>query len=140
REVGKEAQARPPDWLTAGFALLLGLGVVAAAASHPWLYAKFQLRLARRLHPQVLELVQPSLLYTGLILAALGFLGRRLAAQVRGRTATIATFALTAAIVPSLLLRCYVPLRLLAEADSSRRLAQTILASPERDSPIFGYY
>jgi 4-amino-4-deoxy-L-arabinose transferase-like glycosyltransferase len=140
REVGKEAQARPPDWLTAGFALLLGLGVVAAAASHPWLYAKFQVWLARRLHPQVLELVQPSLLYTGMILAALGFLGRRLAAQMRGRTATIATFALTAAIVPSLLLRCYVPLRLLAEADSSRRLARTILASPERDSPIFGYY
>ena len=29
---------------------------------------------------------------------------------------------------------------MIAEADSSRRLAATILASPERDSPIFGYY
>jgi len=140
QDVGKEAQARPPDWLTAGFALLLGLGVVAAAASHPWLFASLQVRLARKLHPGVLELVQPVLLYTGLILAALGFLGRRLAAQTRGRTVAIATFALAAAVVPALLLRCYAPLRLLAEADSSRRLAQTILASPERDAPIFGYY
>ena len=86
QDVGKEAQARPPDWLTAGFALLLGLGVLVAAASHSWLYAHYQVRLAKKLHPNVMELIQPSLLYTGMILAALGFLGRRLAAQVRGRT------------------------------------------------------
>jgi hypothetical protein len=29
---------------------------------------------------------------------------------------------------------------MISEANSSRRLAATILASPERDSPIFGYY
>ena len=40
QDVGKEAQARPPDWLTAGFALLLGLGVVVAAASQSWLYRR----------------------------------------------------------------------------------------------------
>lgn len=140
QDVGKEAQARPPDWLTAGFALLLGLGVVAAAASHSWFFATLQVRLAKKLHSNVLELIQPSLLYTGLILAALGFLGRRLAAQTRGRTVAIATFAVAAAIVPTLVLRWYAPLKLLAETDSSRRLAETILASPERDSPIFGYY
>ena len=116
------------------------MGVVVAAASHSWLYAALQVRLAKKLHPNVLELIQPSLLYTGLILAALGFLGRRLAAQMRGRTMAIATFALAAAIVPTLVLRWYTPLKLLAETDSSRRLAATILASPERDSPIFGYY
>jgi 4-amino-4-deoxy-L-arabinose transferase-like glycosyltransferase len=140
RDVGKEVQARPPDWLTAGFALLLGLGVVVAAVSHSWLYAALHVRLAKKLHPNVLGLIQPSLLYTGLILAALGFLGRRLAVQMRGRTVAIATFALAAAIVPTLVLRWYTPLRLLAETASSRRLAETILASPERDSPIFGYY
>ena len=140
QDVGKEPQARAPDWLTAGFALLLGLGVVVAAASHSWLYATLQVRLAKKFHPNVLGLIQPSLLYTGLILAALGFLGRRLAAQTRGRTAAITTFALAAAIVPTLVLRWYAPWKLLAETDSSRRLAATILASPQRDAPIFGYY
>jgi 4-amino-4-deoxy-L-arabinose transferase-like glycosyltransferase len=140
QDVGNQAQVRPPDWLTAGFALLLGLGILVAAASHSWLFATLQVRLARRLHPNVLELIQPSLLYTGLLLAALGFLGRRLAAHLRGRTAAIATFALAALITPALVLRWYAPLELLAESDSSRRLAATILASPERDAPIFGYY
>jgi 4-amino-4-deoxy-L-arabinose transferase-like glycosyltransferase len=139
-DVGKDAQARPPDWLTAGFALLLGLGVLVAAASHSWLYAHYQVRLAKKLYPNVLELIQPSLLYTGMILAALGFLGRRLAAQVRGRTLAVVTFALAAVIVPTLVLRWYTPLTLLAETDSSRRMAATILASPERDAPIFGFY
>ena len=140
QEVGKGAQARAPDWLTAGFALLLGLGVLLAAASHSWLYAMFQVRLARKLHPNVLALIQPSLLYTGLLLAALGFLGRRLAAHARGQTAALATFALAALITPSIVLRWYAPLELFAESDSSRRLAAAILNSPERDAPIFGYY
>ena len=52
----------------------------------------------------------------------------------------VATFALAAAIVPTLVLRWYAPLRLLAETHSSRRLAATILSSPERDAPILGYY
>jgi hypothetical protein len=38
------------------------------------------------------------------------------------------------------MLRWYAPWRLLAETDSSRRLAGTILSSPVRDSRIFGYY
>jgi 4-amino-4-deoxy-L-arabinose transferase-like glycosyltransferase len=140
QEVGKDIQGRPPDWLTAGFALLLGLGVLVAAASHSWLYSLLQVKLARKIHPNVVELIQPSLLYTGLLLAAMGFLGRRLAAETRGRTMAIVTFALAFSVLPMLVLRWYAPLRLLAEASSSRRLAATILASPERDAPIFGYY
>jgi hypothetical protein len=126
--------------MTAGFALLLALGVLLAAASHSWLFASLHARLARKLSPNVVELVQPSLLYTGLILAMLGFLGRRLAARTPGRTAAIATFALALAVLPMLVLRWYAPLRLLAETSSSRRLARTLSASPERDAPIFGYY
>jgi len=140
QDVGKETAPRPPDWLTAGFALLLGLGVILAATSHSWLFAKVHVRLVKRLPTSALELIQPSLLYTGLILAALGFLGRRLAAQARGRTLAITTFTLTALIVPTLVLRWYVPLKLLSETRSSRRLAETILASPQQNSPIFGYY
>ena len=140
RDVGKEAHVRPPDWLTAGFALLLGLGVIVAAASHSWLFPMLQVRLAKKLQPHVMELIQPSLLYSGLILGAIGFLGRRLAAQERGRAGAIATFVLAVVIVPALVLRWYAPLDLLAETHSSRRLAATILASPERNYPIFGYY
>jgi len=140
QDLGNLEQVRPPDWLTAGFALLLGIGVLVAAASHSWLFTKAQVRLARRLHPEVLGLIQPSLLYTGLILVALGFLGRRLAAQTRGRAETVATFALAALIVPTLVWRWWTPIEMLAEAGSSRRLAATIVASPQRNSPIYGYY
>jgi 4-amino-4-deoxy-L-arabinose transferase-like glycosyltransferase len=143
-DVGTEAQSvsrGTPDWLKAGFALVLGAGVLVAAASHSWLFSSLHARLARRLPPSVLDLVQPSLLYTGLILAAEGFLGRKIAAQMRGRAVAITTFVFAALIVPTLVVRWYRPLKLFAEEDSSRRLAATILASPElRDSPVFGYY
>lgn len=140
QEVGKQAPSRPPDWLTAGFALLLAIGVMVAAASHSWLFDSLHVRLVKKVAPSVLELIQPSLLYTGLILAAMGFLGRRLASKVRGKTLALATFVLLLAIVPMFVLRWYAPLQLLTETHSSRGLAATILASPERDSPIFGYY
>jgi 4-amino-4-deoxy-L-arabinose transferase-like glycosyltransferase len=140
RDVGKDAQARAPDWLTAGFALLLGIGIIVAAASHSWVFASAQARLARKLHPGVLALLKPSLLYSGLILCALAIVGRNFASRLRGRTLAVATFALAAAIVPVLVLRWLVPLKLYAETDSSRRLATTILDSPERRSPLFGYH
>ena len=140
QEAGKQDQSRPPDWLTAGFALLLAIGVLLAAVSHSWLYTSLHARMAKKLSDNVLDLIQPSLLYTGLILAAMGFLGRRLAAQARGRTLAIATFALAVIVFPTMVLRWYAPLKLLTETRSSRKIAATILASPERDSPIFGYY
>ncbi len=140
QDVGADGKKRAPDWLTAGFTLLLGLGVVVAAASHSWLYAWAEKRMGEKIQPQVLQLIQPSLLYAALILAVLGFLGRRMAARMRGRTAAIATFALATVVFPVMALRCYTPWRLYAESHSSRRLAQTILASPLRDAPIFGYY
>ena len=85
-------------------------------------------------------LVQPSLLYTGLILAALGFLGRRLAAQVAWANGGNRYIRAGRGVVPALILRWYMPLHVYAETDSSRRFAATILSSPERDSPIYGYY
>ncbi len=140
QEVGKDAQARAPDWLTAGYALLLGLGVLVAAASHSWLYTLLQARLARKLPPDVMDLIQPSLLYTGVLLGALGFLGRRLAGHARGRAAAIATLALAALVTPAIALRWYAPIELLANADSSRLLAAAIRTSADADAPIFGYY
>lgn len=140
RDAGCETEARPPDWLTAGFALLLAFGILVAAASHSWLYDSLHTRLARTLDSNLLDLIQPSLLYAGIIIAAIGFLGRRLAIRARGLTLSISSFALVAVVVPLVFVRCYAPIRLLAETRSSRGLAQTILSSPEHDLPIYGYY
>ena len=96
--------------------------------------------MAKKLNPEVLILIQPSLLYTGLLLAAVGFLGRRLSTRRGGKWLATATLAVALAVVPMLVLRWYAPLRLFAETDSSRRLAATILASPERDAPVVGFY
>jgi 4-amino-4-deoxy-L-arabinose transferase-like glycosyltransferase len=140
RTVGKDPQARPPDWLTAGFALLLGIGILVAAASQSWIFTGAQLRLTRKFGPTLSGIIKPSLLYSGLILSALGFFGRNLASRIRGRRLSTATFMLIAAVVPVLLLRWLVPLKLYTEAASTRRLAATILSSPEKQSPVFGYY
>lgn len=140
QDVGNDAPARPPDWLTAGFALLLGLGILMAGASHSWLFATAHARLAKKLHPALLAFLQPSLLYTGLILAALAIVGRNVAARMRGRARADCSFALAAVIFPLLLLRWLAPLEMYAENDSCRRLAATLLTSPESSCPIFGYY
>jgi hypothetical protein len=85
-------------------------------------------------------MLKPSILYTGLILAALAIVGRNIAARARGRSLSLAAFALLALTTPMLLVRWIAPLRAYAETNSSRRLADTILSSPERDLPIYGYY
>jgi hypothetical protein len=48
--------------------------------------------------------------------------------------------ALLALTTPLLLVRWIVPLETYAETNSSRRLARTLLASPERDLPIYGFF
>ena len=140
RDVGKDGQARPPDWLTAGFALLLGIGILVAVASQSGIFTGTQRHLTGKFGPALAGLIKPSLLYSGLILGALGFFGRNLASRLRGRKLSVATFTLIAVVVPVLSLRWLAPLKVYAEAASSRRLARAILSSPERESPVFGYY
>jgi len=140
QEAGKNRQARSPDWLTGGFALLLGIGILLAGASQAWIFSSLQARLGRRLTPAMLALIKPSLLYSGLILAALGVVGRNLAGRLRGRALAGATLVMAAAVSPLLAVRWFLPLRLYAETDSCRRLAATILRSPEAQAPVIGYY
>ena len=140
RDVESNSEGRPPDWLTAGFAALLGLGLLVALASHSWIFAAAHAGLAKKLHPAVLGLVKPSLLYTGLIVAALAIVGRNLAARARGTFLSATTFALLALTVPLLVVRWLVPLKMYFEAASSRGLAATLLESPERALPVYGYY
>ncbi len=139
-EAGSAAPGRPPDWLTAGFACLVGLGLIVAVASRFLPSAAFDARLAKKLHPTVLGMIKPSLLYTGLILAALAMVGRDVAARARGVARSAATFALLALVTPFLMLRWLAPIKTFAATVSSRRLAATILRSPEKNLPIYGYY
>lgn len=137
-EVGRPGA--PPDWLTAGFAALLGLGLVIAIASQPWIVAGAKAALARKLYPTVSAMLGPSLFFSGLILAALGLLGRNVASHARGRSLSVMTIVLLGLTVPLLVVRWLPALKAYAGAHSSRRLAETLLASPEKDWPIYGYY
>jgi hypothetical protein len=143
-QVWQETEAperrRPPDWLTAGLAALLGVGLLLALASQPWVFAASKARWARKIPPAAFGLLRPSLLYSGLILAALAIVGRNLAARARGRLLAAATLALLAFTTPLLVVRWLVPLKAYVESHSSRRLAETLLASPEKDLPLYGYY
>ncbi len=139
-EVGSREALGPTDWLTAGLAALLGLGLVIALASHLVLLGAMQAWMARRLPPSVGASLKPCLLYSGLILAALAIVGRNLAQRARGSRLSAMAFALLALTVPLLVVRWLMPLRTYAASASSRRLAEAILASPERDLPLYGYY
>ena len=139
-EVGAAGAERRPDWLTAGFATLILLGLVVTAAPQVFRFAAVEIALTEKIHPAVVALLKPSLFYTGLILVALGFVGRNLAARRRGRILSVASLTLVALAVPLLLVRWRVPLQTYAAASSSRQLARTILESPEKDLPLYGYY
>jgi 4-amino-4-deoxy-L-arabinose transferase-like glycosyltransferase len=139
-DVGSTALIRAPDWLTAGFASFLGLGLIVAASSQLAIFSSARSHLAQKLPMTVFAMLKPSILYTGLILTALAVVGRNTAARLRGRSLSITAFALLALTAPLLLARWIAPLKSYAEANSSRQLAETILSSPERDLPIYGYY
>ena len=139
-QMSTEGAGGRPDWLTAGFAALMALGLLTVAAPQAFRLASVQVGLTEKLHPKVVALMSPSLFYSGLILVALGFLGRHLAARRTGKTLAASSLILLALTVPLLLLRWIEPLRIHAAASSSRGLAVTILGSPEKDFPLYGYY
>jgi 4-amino-4-deoxy-L-arabinose transferase-like glycosyltransferase len=139
-EVGAAGAERRPDWLTAGFATLILLGLVVTAAPQVFRFAAVEIALTEKIHPAVVALLKPSLFYTGLILVALGFVGRNLAARRGGSILSVTSLTLVALAVPLLLVRWRVPLQTYAAASSSRQLARTILESPEKDLPLYGYY
>jgi 4-amino-4-deoxy-L-arabinose transferase-like glycosyltransferase len=139
-EVGAKAEDRRPDWLAAGFAAVVGLGLLLAVAPQAFRFPAVAARLAEKLSPASVGLLKPTILYGGLILVALGIMGRNLAARLRGNTLALWTFVVVAVMTPSLVLRWWPALRVYAASASSRPLAQTLRASPERDLPVYAFY
>jgi Dolichyl-phosphate-mannose-protein mannosyltransferase len=129
-----------PDWMTAGFAALIFIGLLLLVAPVWMNSASLHSRLSRKLPAEVLAYARPSMIYSGIILMALGVLARDLLGRVGQRAPAWLAFALLSLAFPLLLLRCAEPLGFYAAHNSSRRLARTILSSPQKDLPVYGYY
>lgn len=131
---------RRPGWLKAGFASLIGLGLVVAAASQLFQLGVVQARIAAKIPASLVSQISLSMLFTGLIVVSLAILGSRLAARVKISRQKMLCFGLLSLTVPMLLVRWIVPLQRYADLASSRQLAMTMLASPEKELPLYGYY
>ena len=135
-----EREGRTPDWLTGGFATLIALGIIVVALPRFEHFLFPHGRLEKKMPHDVLVLLGPTFLYTGILLGALGIIGRNLCARAREKAPTALMFAVVACTFPIMLVRLFRPLELYASADSSRALATSILDSPQRNLPIYGYY
>jgi 4-amino-4-deoxy-L-arabinose transferase-like glycosyltransferase len=144
-DVERNASRRRPDWLTAAFAMNIVLGILVIASPQLLRVARWQAFARSKIPPNVLPFIRPELFFTGLILAAVGVLGRSFVqrlgtARARPKGLSLASFAVLAVTVPLLLVRWALPLRGYAEAYSSRQLAREIQASDQRDMAIYGYF
>lgn len=140
REVKAGAASRRPDWLTAAFAVLIAVGILTAALP-PWLQSSSLHRAAvRKIDPGVLKQLPSSIFFSGLIVAALGILGRNLASRSRQRVYAAGSLAILACTVPLLAVRWWGTVRSYAAGASTEALASDIARSANRDLPIYGYY
>ncbi len=139
-EVGARLEERRPDWLSAGFVAVIGMGLLLAAAPQVLRYPGIEGRVAEKLSPSFLVLLKPAVFYGGLIVAALGLVGRNLGARLRGHRLAIWSFVIAALVTPALVLRWWPAVRVYAASASSRQLAQTLRTSPERDLPVYSFY
>lgn len=139
-EVGRDPTRPRPDWLTAGYAAMIALGLLLAVAP-AWLKVPSLEKVAsRKIHPAVFQLLPSSIFYSGLILAALGVLGRNLAARTLGRAYSARCLAIFALAMPLLALRGWPVLQTWAATASAQRLARAIQRGPDRDLPVYGYF
>jgi 4-amino-4-deoxy-L-arabinose transferase-like glycosyltransferase len=139
QRIESQDDARPP-WLRAGFMTLAGLGIVAALSPQAFRFAAVAAAAARKMSPSVLALMPSALLASGVILLALGVIGRNLSSRLSGAKLAWATLALGALAVPLPLVRWLPAITAHAEGASSRRLAAAIERSPEKDWPLYGFF
>lgn len=139
-EVGRDPERPRPDWLTAGFALLIAFGLFLAAAP-AWLQASSIHKLAvAKIHPRVLDLLSPAIFSSGVMMAALGVLGRNFAGRRQQPFYSAKCFAVFALAVPLLAMRWWQPIRQYALVSSSKSLADTIDHEFGAAVPVYGYY
>ncbi len=133
-------ERRPPRWVRAGFVSLAAAGLLVALASQLFDLEAVRIRFATKFPPSLISSIKLSTFYTGLIIVALGIVGRNLVTRERGGHRLLTSFVLLALTVPLIVVRWSAPLTAYANNVSSRQLARTILASPEKDLPVYGYF
>ncbi|MGH9470400.1 MAG: ArnT family glycosyltransferase [Terriglobia bacterium] len=138
RDADAREPCRAPDWLTAGFAAMILIGLGMAAAAHFLPTHGMQHELTRKLPLSVRSVLKSSVFLGGLIIAALGVLGRNMA--TRPRRLRWLAFVVVALALPLVALRWRTGLKDYFSAFSSRQLARTLRQSAQGQLPIYGYY
>lgn len=128
-----------PDWLTAGLAIMILFGLLMAG-SRLVPVREIELRLVRKMPAPTAIQFQQSAFFSGVILAALGVLGRNMAARPGRKWTRYMVFPVVALATPLLVVRMRGPLKSYFDAFSSRQLAGTILRNPEKHLTVYGYY
>ncbi len=139
-DVRADAPGRRPDWLTAGFAVLIAIGILTAAVPAWMETPSFHRHIVRKIDPTMLDGLRSSIFISGLVLAALGILGRNFAARSRGRVYAAGSLAIFAFAAPLLAVRWWDTVQSYAATDSTKELASDIMRGNERNLPIYGYY
>jgi len=141
--VWEDAETREeprPFWLRAGFVTVAILGVLVALSPQAFRFAAVVAAATRKMSPGVLALARPALLASGVIVMALGIIGRNLTARKAGPKFAWLALALAALTVPLPLVRWLPTIAAYADGSSSRRLGEAIGKLPEKDLPVYAYF
>ena len=136
----KEESQRMPDWLTASFATLVAVGLLLAIAPRFETLHIVHAQVQKKIPTEVVGFVKTAMLFSGVVLAALGILGRDFSSRAKRKVPNNILLAILLLASPLLMLQWLKPVRLFVANSSSKQLAELIRSSPERDLPIYGYY
>jgi 4-amino-4-deoxy-L-arabinose transferase-like glycosyltransferase len=131
---------RMPDWLTATFATLIAVGLLSILAPRFEHVHSVHMLVEKKIPPGVFDLAKVSFLFSGVLLVALGILGRDFASRAQRKVPSNILLAILLLASPLAMLEWAVPIKRYAAYSSSKSLAEKILSSSHRDEPVYGYY